>query len=113
MTDSTQTSILISLIAGLLGILILVVGFGIKRWLDDQKEREGKAEKRDQDLRGSIDGLKDSISKLSEKFVLKTDYDRDMALLRVTGGRRAGDQCDHPDCPLTRIDPRSTHPLLG
>ena len=110
MTDATQTSILISLIAGLLGILILVVGFGIKRWLDDQKERAEEAEERDTNLKQSIDGLKEAVSRLSEKFVLKSDYDRDMALLRITGGRRAADQCPQPDCPLISTDPRATHP---
>lgn len=109
MTDSMQTTILFGLIAGFLTILLTIVGFGFKHWLEAQAKQEElrarKADERDKELRGTIDGLKEAILRLSEKFVLKSDYDRDMAILRVTG-RRAADACNREDCPLVEASRR-------
>jgi len=101
-----QTRALEWLITGLIAVLIGVLFWGFKAFLadrrerernkdKDQKERDEKLEKRDKELQICIDNLKESIWGLRELFVLRKDYDRDMAIFKS----RRGVRCPKPDCP--------------
>lgn len=110
MSLAVLAGIIISFFGALLLVMVAIIGFLIKGAVKEQARREEKAEQRDKDLTNSIDGLKDAIWKLREQFVLRKDYDRDMALLRVTG-RRQSDGCPQEDCPLMNLqDARQTRP---
>lgn len=82
---------------GAIGVLLLMVWFGVRKFFADLRDRDAKVDKRDEALQGSIDELSKNVSKLSEKFVLKSDYERDLQDLR---GRRLSDRCPlAEDCP--------------
>lgn len=85
MTDATQTAVIIAFFGFLVLCLVGIVGWGVKSWLKDhnrrEEKREARAEERDQELTRAIGGLQQSVASLSEKFVLKTDYNRDKELL--------------------------------
>lgn len=116
MSVATLTGIFIAFFGALLLILVGVVGFFATAWMKEQARRDKKAEDRDAQLTLSIDGLKEAIWKLRDQFVLRKDYDRDMASLKQAAGhvvgRRMGEVlCPHEDCPfLTPPEPRSTWP---
>ncbi len=107
MSNSVVTNIILGFLGFFMVTLCFIVGWGIREWLKDQREKAKEEVAERKSLRSSVDGLKSAIAHLSEKFVLKTDYDRDMAIFRITG-RRSTDLCDHPDCPLT--NPGKTNP---
>ncbi len=110
MSVAMLAGIIISFFGALLLVMVAIIGFLIKGAVKEQARREENAEERDNQLTTSIDGLKDAIWKLREQFVLRKDYDRDMALLRVTG-RRQTDACPQEDCPLVNLqDARITRP---
>ena len=91
MNDGMQTTILVSLIGSLLLLLLAVIGFAVKRWVEHV---DG--------LQKSMDDLRDSILGLSSKFVTQAQHDKDLDALRVAAslGRRAMDRCVAPECPF-------------
>ncbi len=87
MSEALISTVLVSLISGLIVLLLTAIAWGIRRWV-------GHVDR----LQGSLDTLRDSILTLSEKFVTRDQHDRDMEAIRGLG-RRATDHCPLPDCP--------------
>jgi hypothetical protein len=84
-----QTTILVSLISALLVLLLAVIAFAVKRWVEHV---DG--------LQASMDQLRDSILGLSDKFVTQAQHDKDLEALRTSAlGRRVSDRCPATDCP--------------
>lgn len=90
MNDGMQTTVLVSLISGLVILLLGVIGFGAKRWVDHVDR-----------LQDSINNLRDSIIGLSDKFVTRDQHERDIRALQALG-RRTTDRCPDPECPFQR-----------
>jgi hypothetical protein len=126
MDNQTQNMVLWAAIGFLILGLFAIVWWGMRAYLADlrarevskqaaQDARDAKLELRDEKLKSCIDGLKESIWGLRDLYVLRKEYDKDMAnLQRAAGhvvGRRMGEvMCPHPDCPLAPEDPRGTWP---
>lgn len=91
MNDGMQTTILVSLISGLLLLLIGIIGFAVKRWVEHVDS-----------LQASMEALRTSITALSDKFVTQKQHEKDMEALKIAAsfGRRSSDSCPQPDCPL-------------
>ena len=90
MNDAVQTQILEWLVGGLVLVLLTLVWFGVRRWMDHV---DG--------LQESMDKLRDTILSLSKEFVTQTQYRSDTENLRL---RRASDTCPSTDCPFEKTD---------
>lgn len=88
MTPALNTSILVTFFGALIMLLIGIIGFAVKRWLDHV---DG--------LQVSMENLRISIIGLSSKFVTQAQHDKDIEALRAVG-RRATDHCNAPECPF-------------
>lgn len=93
MNDATQNLILEWLVAGLITILLAVIGFMAKRWFDHVDS-----------LQGSMESLRDSIVGLSDKFVTQAQHEKDLESLRLFG-RRTMDHCPMDGCPYEQTSP--------
>lgn len=88
MTPSLHTSLLVSFFGALILLLIAIIGFAVKRWVDHV---DG--------LQTSMENLRISIIGLSSKFVTQAQHDKDIEALRAVG-RRSTDHCSAPNCPF-------------
>ena len=88
MDGLTTTRILIALITGLVMVLMLIVGFFVRRMVG---HFDG--------LQTAMTDLRESILGLSEKFVTQDRHEKDLAEIRALG-RRQTDKCPYPDCPF-------------
>ena len=87
MTDHMQTTILVTLVSGLLLILLSIIGFAVRRWVSHV---DG--------LQQAMEALRESIVGLSDKFVTHAQHERDLEQIRALG-RRTSDRCTAPECP--------------
>lgn len=90
MNEMTVTHIIIGIVSGLIAVLLLVVGFAVRRWVQHLDS-----------LQLSMESLRESILTLSDRFVTRDQYEKDREALRVDAilGRRRMDRCPAPDCP--------------
>jgi hypothetical protein len=76
MNDQMQTTVIVAFFSFLLVICFTIIGVLLMTWWKEQKAEQNAT-------RAAISALSENIHKLSEKFVLKTDYDRDMDALKL------------------------------
>jgi len=89
-----MSSIIISFFGAMFLTLLAVIGFAAKKWFDHIDK-----------LQESVEGLRESITSLSDKFVTQIQHKSDLEALRL---RRASDACPHDDCPYEKTDPAIT-----